>query len=91
MQRIMGKGKVLLSAAAPAVQRTLLRGETLKVAVPHLAAYQFGMPITWTGLRGLGAVLVWGQGVATLTGPGTVWIEAGGSSSSWRAGGLLEK
>ena len=89
MQRIMGKGKVFLTAAGNPVQRTLMKDETLRVATQHLAAYQFGMSLELQGLRGLGSVVTWGQGVATLTGPGTVWMES--TSSRGASGGLLEK
>lgn len=89
MQRIMGKGKVFLTAAGNPLQRTLIKDETLRVATQHLAAYQFGMQLELQGLRGLGSVVTWGQGVATLTGPGTVWMES--SSSRGASGGLLDK
>eukprot|EP00977_Amphora_coffeiformis_P021100 scaffold8828_cov204-Amphora_coffeaeformis.AAC.21 len=87
LQRIIGKGKVVLTAGGVVQQRTLEEKETLTVATNHLVAYPHGMPIQVKGLKGFGAVVVWGQGTVTLQGPGTVWIESHPSPRP----GLLEK
>ena len=87
MHRIMGKGKVFLTAGGCVSQKTLRRGETIRVSTRNLAAYEFGMTISLEGVKGLGIVVVWGQGTAVLTGPGTAWIESQPSARH----GLLEK
>jgi uncharacterized protein (AIM24 family) len=87
MHRIMGKGKVFLTAGGIVVQKDLKRGETIRVSTQKLAAYQFGMSVVMEGVKGLGNVVVWEQGTTVLTGPGTVWIE----SQPARRHRLLEK
>lgn len=77
MQRVTGPGLVFVEVDGEVVEYDLKPGQVLKVDTGHLAAYEPSVDFDVTILRGLGNILLGGEGLflATLKGPGKVWLQ----------------
>ncbi len=78
LQKVTGPGTVFLDLSGEVVERTLLPGERLLVHAGHIGIQEPTVTTDIQMLRGFRNVLFGGEGlfVATLTGPGKVWLQS---------------
>lgn len=78
MQRLTGDGWVFVHAGGTVVQRELAAGERLDVDTGCVVAFHAGVSMDVRPVGGIKSMLFAGEGVflATLTGPGTVWLQS---------------
>ena len=78
MQRLTGDGIAIVHAGGTLLRRTLSAGETLKVDTGCLVAMQPQVQYDIQLVGGLKNTLFGGEGLflATLTGPGEVWLQS---------------
>lgn len=78
MQRLTGDGIVLLHAGGTLMERTLSAGETLRVDTGCLVALQPSVNYDIGFVGGVKNTLFGGEGLflATLTGPGRIWLQS---------------
>jgi uncharacterized protein (TIGR00266 family) len=77
MQRLEGDGMAFVHAGGHIIMKTLQEGEKLKVDTGCLVAFTKRVTYDIELVRGIRNMLFGGEGFfyATLTGPGTVWIQ----------------
>ena len=77
MQRLTGPGLVFVEVDGEVVEYDLKPGQLLKVDTGHIAAYETGVDFDITIMKGLSNILLGGEGLflATLRGPGKVWLQ----------------
>lgn len=78
MQRLLGDGIVMVHAGGTLMRRTLKDGETLKLDTGCLVALQPSVTYDIQFIGGFKNSLFGGEGlfVATVTGPGEVWLQS---------------
>ena len=78
LQKLEGDGKAFVHAGGTIVQRELRAGETLKLDTGCLVAFDQSVNYDIQMVPGIKTALFGGEGLffATLTGPGTVWIQS---------------
>lgn len=78
LQRITGPGLVFLEIAGEVREYELAAGETVKVDPGHLALYEPSVGYDIARVKGVVNILFGGEGLflATLTGPGKVWLQS---------------
>ncbi len=78
MQKVSGPGTVFLDLSGEVVEKTLAPGERLLVHAGHVGMQEPSVQIDIQMLRGFRNVLFGGEGLflATLTGPGKVWLQS---------------
>jgi uncharacterized protein (TIGR00266 family) len=78
LQRISGPGLAFLEIAGEVREYELAAGETMKVDPGHLALYEPSINYDITTVKGVTNILFGGEGLflATLTGPGKVWLQS---------------
>jgi uncharacterized protein (TIGR00266 family) len=78
MQRLTGNGLAFVHAGGTLIQKNLQPGETLKVDAGCLVALQPGVDFDIQFVGGIKNALFGGEGLffATVTGPGTVWLQS---------------
>jgi len=78
LQKITGPGTVFLEVAGEVRNYALESGQTLKVDPGHLALYEPTVQYDLTAVKGVANALFSGEGLflATLTGPGKVWLQS---------------
>ena len=78
MQRVTGPGVVFLDLSGEVVEKTLAPGERLLVHAGHIGMQDTTVGIDIQMVRGFRNVLFGGEGLflATLTGPGRVWLQS---------------
>lgn len=78
LQKVEGDGLAFLHAGGTLVSRTLARGETLRLDTGCLVAFEPTVDYDIQTVPGIKTALFGGEGLffATLTGPGTVWIQS---------------
>ena len=78
MQRVTGPGMVFLDLSGEVVERVLKPGEKLLAHAGHIGIQEPSVEISIQMLRGFRNVLFGGEGLflATLTGPGKVWLQS---------------
>ena len=78
LQKITGPGKVFLEIAGEVRSYELKQGQTVKVDPGHIALYEPSVNYDLTTVKGVANVLFSGEGLflATLTGPGKVWLQS---------------
>ena len=78
LQRVTGPGTVFLDLSGEVVERTLAPGERLLVHAGHVGMQDPSVQVSIQMLRGFRNVLFGGEGLflATLTGPGRVWLQS---------------
>ena len=78
MQKLEGDGMVFVHAGGTIVERGLATGETLHVDTGCVVAYTYGVNFDIQSVGSVKSMLFGGEGVflATLQGPGKVWIQS---------------
>lgn len=78
LQKLTGPGLTWVEIAGEVQEVTLGAGEILKVDPGHLAMYTPGMNYDIERIKGVSNMLFGGEGLflATLTGPGQVWLQS---------------
>jgi len=78
LQKISGPGLVFLEIAGDVREYTLQPGETMRIDPGHIALYEMGMNYDIASVGSLKNALFSGEGLflATLTGPGKVWLQS---------------
>jgi uncharacterized protein (AIM24 family) len=78
MQKLEGDGLVFVHAGGTIVERELAAGETLDVDTGCVVAMTSGVDFDIRSVGSVKSMLFGGEGVflATLTGPGKVWIQS---------------
>ncbi|MCK6455692.1 MAG: TIGR00266 family protein [Phycisphaerae bacterium] len=78
MQRLVGDGVALIHAGGTLMHRELAAGETIKVDTGCLVALQPSVEYDIQLVGGIKNTLFGGEGlfIATLTGPGRVWLQS---------------
>lgn len=77
LQRIKGNGMAFLEIDGSVVEKELLPNEVLKVDQGYIAAFEPSVEFDITTIKGVGNILFSGEGmfIATLKGPGKVWLQ----------------
>jgi uncharacterized protein (TIGR00266 family) len=76
LQQLTGNGRAWFSVGGEAVHRTLAAGENLRVHPGHVGAFSQSVTFELTTVKGLGNILLGGDlFLASLTGPGDVWLQ----------------
>src|SRR5438093_10765021 len=88
MQRLQGQGSAWVELNGEVVTYDLQPGNTLRVHPGHVGMYQEGVQFNITTVPGIKNALFGGDGIflATLTGPGRVWLQSMTRSEERRAG-----
>lgn len=78
LQKLTGPGLVFLEVAGEVREYELAAGETMKVDPGHLALYEPSVGYDISRVKGVTNILFSGEGLflATLTGPGRVWLQS---------------
>jgi uncharacterized protein (TIGR00266 family) len=78
MQKLEGDGLAFMHAGGHVVEKQLLPGETLKIDTGCLVGFTAGVHYDIQFVGGIRNTLFGGEGVffASLSGPGTVWIQS---------------
>jgi uncharacterized protein (TIGR00266 family) len=78
LQRVTGPGTVFLDLSGEVVEKTLARGERLRVHAGHIGVQEPTVETDIQMVRGFRNVLFGGEGLflATLTGPGKIWLQS---------------
>jgi uncharacterized protein (TIGR00266 family) len=78
MERLQGDGWVFVNAGGAHEERTLAAGETLRIDTGCIVAYTPGIDFDIQMIGGLKSALFGGEGLflATLKGPGRVWLQS---------------
>jgi len=78
LQKITGPGTVFLEIAGEVREYTLQPNQVMKVDPGHLALYEPSVTYDIARVRGVANILFSGEGLflATLTGPGKVWLQS---------------
>jgi uncharacterized protein (TIGR00266 family) len=77
LQRLTGPGLTFVNFDGEIVQKTLAAGEMLRVDTGHVAMFEPTVDFDVEIVRGFKNILLGGEGLflATLRGPGTVWLQ----------------
>ncbi|OQY26173.1 MAG: TIGR00266 family protein [Anaerolineaceae bacterium 4572_32.1] len=78
LQKISGPGLAFLEIAGEVREYELAAGEVMKVDPGHLALYEPSVGYDISRVKGVTNILFGGEGLflATLTGPGKVWLQS---------------
>ncbi len=78
LQKLTGPGMAWVEIAGEVREYALQAGETMKVDPGHLAMYEPSINYDITRVKGVKNILFGGEGLflATLTGPGKVWLQS---------------
>ena len=78
LQRVTGPGTVFLDLSGEVIEKTLARGERLRVHAGHIGIQEPTVETDIQLVRGFRNVLFGGEGLflATLTGPGRIWLQS---------------
>src|SRR5436309_2603196 len=78
MQRLTGQGLAFVELHGEVVQYELQAGNTLRIHPGHVAMFEEGIDFNVTTMPGIRNALFGGDGLflATLTGPGRVWLQS---------------
>lgn len=77
MQRFSGQGMVFLEINGSVVEYTLAKGQTMILDTGYLAAMEATCSVDIETVKGVGNVLMGGEGLfnTKVTGPGKIWIQ----------------
>lgn len=77
LQRLTGPGMMFVNFDGEIVTKTLALGERLRVDTGHVAMFEPSVGFNVEMVRGIKNILLAGEGLfmATLTGPGRVWLQ----------------
>jgi uncharacterized protein (TIGR00266 family) len=88
LQRLSGKGKAFVNIEGEILECTLKKGQKLRIDTGYIAMYEPSIEYDIERVRGARNIFFGGEGIflATLTGPGKVWLQ---SMTSARLAGRL--
>ncbi|MET3653480.1 TIGR00266 family protein [Dyella japonica] len=77
LQKLGGNGTAWLELSGELIRKDLAPGETLRVHPGHVGAFQSSVSFQITTVPGIKNAIFGGDGIflASLTGPGTVWLQ----------------
>lgn len=77
LQKVTGPGKAFMAIPGAVIERNLAAGEKLLIDPGHIAMFEPSVDYDINMVKGLKNVIFAGEGLflATLTGPGKVWLE----------------
>ena len=77
LQKLTGPGMAFVNFDGEIVKKTLAPGEVLRVDTGHVAMFEPTVDFDIQMLKGFRNILLGGEGlfIATLRGPGTVWLQ----------------
>jgi len=77
LQKLTGPGVAFVEIAGEVVEYTLKPGQRIKVDTGHIAMYEPTVSYDLTTVKGIKNIFLSGEGLflATLTGPGKVWLQ----------------
>lgn len=77
LQKLGGNGTAWLELSGELIRKDLAPGETLRVHPGHVGAFQASVSFQITTVPGIKNAIFGGDGIflASLTGPGTVWLQ----------------
>lgn len=77
LQKLTGPGMAFVNFDGEIVKKTLAPGETLRVDTGHVAMFEPSVDFDIQMLKGFKNILLGGEGlfIATLRGPGSVWLQ----------------
>ena len=77
MEKISGPGLVFFEFDGDIVEKTLGKGESLRVDAGHIAMFEPSVQYDVKMVKGVSNILFGGEGLflATLRGPGKVWLQ----------------
>jgi uncharacterized protein (TIGR00266 family) len=77
LQKITGPGRAFMAIPGDVIERNLAAGEKLLIDPGHIAMFEPSVNYDINMVKGLKNVIFAGEGLflATLTGPGKVWLE----------------
>jgi uncharacterized protein (AIM24 family) len=77
LQKLTGPGMTFVNFDGEIVTKTLAAGEVLRVDTGHVAMFEPSVDFDIQMLKGFKNILLGGEGlfIATLRGPGTVWLQ----------------
>lgn len=77
LQKLGGSGTAWLELSGELIRKDLAPGETLRVHPGHVGAFQASVSFQITTVPGIKNAIFGGDGIflASLTGPGTVWLQ----------------
>jgi len=78
LQRLTGPGMVFAELDGDAIEYHLKPGEKLRIEPGHVAMFESSVSFDTEMIRGLANILAGGEGLflATLTGPGRIWLHS---------------
>jgi uncharacterized protein (TIGR00266 family) len=78
LQKITGPGKAFLEFAGEVTEYTLEEGQTLKIDPGYIGAFEQTVQYDISRVKGIKNMLFGGEGLflATLTGPGKIWLQS---------------
>ncbi|MCB0033669.1 MAG: AIM24 family protein, partial [Anaerolineales bacterium] len=78
LQKLTGPGMAWVEIAGEVREYILKDGQTMKVDPGHIAMYEPTVQYDITRIKGIRNMLFGGEGIflATLTGPGRVWLQS---------------
>jgi uncharacterized protein (TIGR00266 family) len=78
LQKVTGPGYAFLEIPGEVREYSLAAGETMRIDPGHIAFFEPSVSYDVTTVKGLTNVLFSGEGLflATLTGPGRIWLES---------------
>ena len=78
LQKLTGPGTAFVEISGEVRSYTLQAGQTMKVDPGHIAMYEPSVNYDITTVKGVKNIFFGGEGLflATLTGPGTVWLQS---------------
>lgn len=78
LQKVTGPGTVFFEVAGEITEYNLQEGQTLKVNPGYIAMFEPTVSYDITTVKGVKNILFAGEGIflATLTGPGKVWLQS---------------
>ena len=77
LQKLTGPGTAFVEISGEVVEYNLAAGQRLKVDTGHIAMYEPTVQYDLTTVKGIKNIFLSGEGLflATLTGPGRVWLQ----------------
>lgn len=78
LQKVTGPGTVFLDLSGEVIEKTLARGERLRVHAGHIGMQEPTVSTDISLVRGFRNMIFGGEGLflATLTGPGKIWLQS---------------
>ena len=78
LEKLSGKGKAFVSVSGEIIELSLAKGQSIRVNAGHMAMYEPTVDFDVQLIKGVKNIFFGGEGLflATLTGPGKVWLQS---------------